>query len=184
MSHHENETTSSVDVATALRSLPNIEPDSQRVARWTKAAIRDDAPAQRRNVWVPTALAAGLLLSVFAARYIAAPASVETEDSVAQSTSEPNDQLQQQPDLPTYVAQSALLEQVLARLPSEGRVRSVSDASAIASLEDRLAFIDNVIANPTDAVTGNVQTQLWRERVGLMNTLVNLKQGDSATVWL
>ncbi|MEO0575823.1 MAG: hypothetical protein AAF004_10195 [Pseudomonadota bacterium] len=172
------------DVAKALRELPDIVPDEVRIARWTKSATSHIEPARSRRHWLLAAIAASVLVGVLAARFVAVPASITVDDAVAETPELPTNDRSDVIDLPTYVAQTAVLEQMLSQLPSEGRVRSVSQASAIVSLEDRLARINNVIENSTSEISSSAQQQLWRERVGVMNTLVSLKQGDTSTVWL
>ncbi|MEM8547575.1 MAG: hypothetical protein AAGF46_05345 [Pseudomonadota bacterium] len=162
------------DVAEALRALPAVMPDELQLARWTKVAQR----RQRQSRWRPWTLAASLCLAVLAAsaawhitdRDDGGAVQVATAPAIAEDES-----------LTSLVAEAALLEQALAAMPSEGRVRRVSDAGAIASLEDRLASIDAVLYAPEQAADA---VALWQERVGVMSALVSLKQGAEPALWL
>ncbi|MEL6870366.1 MAG: hypothetical protein AAFO81_11245 [Pseudomonadota bacterium] len=170
------------DIAQALRALPVVEPDALSVARWQRQALanrnRRAAPRWR----LPLTFAATVLVVIAAGQFLPGPGGVsdpapghQPAQSAAAQVAAP---------LPTYVAQTALLEQVLARLPDEGRVRSVERASAIASLEDQLVWLNRAIQNPTAPVTADRHSQLWRERIGVMNTLVTLKQVSNDAVYL
>jgi len=77
-------------------------------------------------------------------------------------------------EVATLVEESQQLEAVLHQIPREGRVVNGVTAAAIAALEDRIAMVDQGIARaqavsmPEDAMA-----DLWRERVVLMDQLVN-----------
>jgi len=72
------------------------------------------------------------------------------------------------------------LEWLLATLP-EPRAMRGSTAFTLAEIEDRLAFVDDrlsrVMLEPNAPERAE---QLWRERVGLMNSLVQVRYTDAA----
>ena len=82
------------------------------------------------------------------------------------------------------MARSAYLESVLAAVPRRGRVQRVGTASTITALEDRVALIDAQLSRPDVAADAGDRAVLWRERVGLMNTLVSLHAEPATTVML
>jgi len=77
-------------------------------------------------------------------------------------------------------AENERLEWLLATLP-EPRAMRGSTAFTVAEIEDRLAFVDDrlsrVMLEPNAPERAE---QLWRERVGLMNSLVQVRYTDAA----
>lgn len=77
-------------------------------------------------------------------------------------------------------AENDRLEWLLAALP-EPRAMRGSTAFTLAEIEDRLAFVDDrlsrVMLEPNAPERAE---QLWRERVGLMNSLVQVRYADTA----
>jgi hypothetical protein len=75
------------------------------------------------------------------------------------------------------------LEWLLASLP-EPRTMRGSTAFTVAEIEDRLAFVDDrlsrVMLEPNAPERAE---QLWRERVGLMNSLVQVRYTDAAITY-
>jgi hypothetical protein len=80
-------------------------------------------------------------------------------------------------------AENERLERLLARLPERRAMRG-STAFTVAQLEDRLALVDDRLSRvalepnaPEHAET------LWRERVRVMNTLVQVRYADAVGTW-
>lgn len=80
-------------------------------------------------------------------------------------------------------AENERLEWLLATLP-EPRAMRGSTAFTVAEIEDRLAFVDDrlsrVMLEPNAPERAE---QLWRERVGLMNSLVQVRYTDAAVTY-
>ena len=77
--------------------------------------------------------------------------------------------------LNTLIAQSQQLEHSLRTMPYQSRLIRASTASTISNLEDRIAVIDYQFNYP-EMRMDRVQTQnYWRERVRLMDSLVQLR---------
>jgi len=80
-------------------------------------------------------------------------------------------------EIATAMAQSQMLETALGRYRPEGRVTDGRTATVVAGLEDRIAEVDRQLQ-----VAGMMQQRardeallsLWRQRVGLMDALVNV----------
>ncbi len=78
-------------------------------------------------------------------------------------------------------AENARLELVLAALP-EMRVIRGSTAFTVSQLEDRLAFVDDRLSLFTlEPNAPEHAERLWRERVELMNSLVQVRYADVAS---
>lgn len=77
-------------------------------------------------------------------------------------------------------AENERLERLLATLP-EPRAMRGSTAYTLAEIEDRLAFVDDRLSRVTlEPNAPERAEQLWRERVGLMNSLVQVRYADAA----
>jgi len=79
-----------------------------------------------------------------------------------------------QTELETLMAQSQQLETTLHSYDPEGRVLNARAAGIIADLEDRIALVDAGISQVTTrGGSRDDLISLWRDRVDLMNALVN-----------
>ncbi|MSQ91470.1 MAG: hypothetical protein EXR87_00855 [Gammaproteobacteria bacterium] len=77
--------------------------------------------------------------------------------------------------------ENAWLERLLASLP-EMRVIRGSTAFTVSQLEDRLAFVDDRLSRITlEPNAPEHAERLWRERVELMNSLVQVRYADVAS---
>ena len=77
--------------------------------------------------------------------------------------------------------ESARLESLLAAMP-EMRVMRGSTAFTVSQLEDRLAFVDDRLSRITlEPNAPEHAERLWRERVELMNSLVQVRYADVAS---
>jgi hypothetical protein len=155
-----------------LSALPDFEPPA---AGWEAVLAarrrREDGNSRR---W-PVALAAAVLAAVAGLAWqlqstqrelIAAdPGSTASADYADDSVR----------------AQNAKLEALLASLP-EARVMRGSTAFTVSQLEDRLAFVDDRLSRITlEPNAPEHAERLWRERVELMNSLVQVRYADVAS---
>ena len=76
-------------------------------------------------------------------------------------------------------AENERLERILAALPERHALRG-STAFTVAELEDRLALVDDrlsrIVLEPNAPERAE---ELWRERVGVMNSLVQVRYADA-----
>ena len=143
-----------------LRALPTLRPPRDRFAI-VAARVRQD----RRQLYVrragigALALAASLLLVVVGGDLLAPPAASASDQLTA------------------VMAESATLEQALRQIRGSQRVVDAYTTGAAASLEDRIAELDRQLETAQMDGTANVDVELlplWRERVGLMDALVDV----------
>mgnify|MGYP003406870422 FL=1 len=143
-----------------LRALPTLRPPRDRFAI-VAARVRQD----RRQLYVrragigALALAASLLLVVVGGDQLAPPAASASDQLTA------------------VMAESATLEQALRQIRGSQRVTDAYTTGAAASLEDRIAELDRQLEAAQMDGTANVDVELlplWRERVGLMDALVDV----------
>jgi hypothetical protein len=90
-------------------------------------------------------------------------------------------QPQAEPDAyASLIAESVRLERMLGQLRGPPRVMSAGTAGTIAGLEDRIALVDEQL---TFAAGRNVDPRqraaLWRERVDVMNALLQVRYAQS-----
>ena len=80
---------------------------------------------------------------------------------------------------PDMRAENERLERILAALPERHALRG-STAFTVAELEDRLALVDDrlsrIVLEPNAPERAE---ELWRERVGVMNSLVQVRYADA-----
>jgi hypothetical protein len=144
-----------------LRALPTLAPTRNRFAE-----IRARATADRRRRRLVVASLSGLGLA----------ASVAFAVVLAPHTP-PAPTVSEQQELDDIIARSQSLEGAIQAYNPEQRVTDGRTAVVAASLEDRLARIDRQL-QMVDYLDQKVRQQealrLWRERVGLLNALVDV----------
>jgi len=143
-----------------LRALPTLRPPRDRFAA-VAARVRQDRRQRvvRRAGLGALALAASLLLAVVGRDLMAPPPAAASDQLTA------------------VMAESATLEQALRQLRSSQQVTDAYTTRAAASLEDRIAELDHALETAqmqTSPASRNELLPLWRERVGLMDALVDV----------
>lgn len=143
-----------------LRALPTLRPPRDRFPV-VVARVRQDRRQRlvRRAGLGSLALAASLLLAVIG-RDLMAPPVANASDQLA-----------------AVMAESATLEQALRQLRSSQRVTDAYTTRAATSLEDRIAELDHELESAQLQATPEARDgllPLWRERVGLMDALVDV----------
>jgi len=84
------------------------------------------------------------------------------------------------PDYGALRAESARLERLLLQLPRGGQVMSASTAGTIVGLEDQVAYIDERLTfAAADGSRSEYRQALWRERVDVMNALVQVRYAQA-----
>jgi hypothetical protein len=141
----------------ALRTMGARRPPRDRWPEVRAAAARERRGARvRRAGWGALAIAAGVVLAVGGRALVTeggSPAAAE---------------------LSTLMTESQQLEAALRSYGPDGRVLNTRAAGVIADLEDRIALVDAGIAQAgtPDGASGDL-VRLWRNRVELMDALVN-----------
>ncbi|MEL6446903.1 MAG: hypothetical protein AAFQ62_03030 [Pseudomonadota bacterium] len=183
-SGHESEA-----VRDALRELPQLSPSRAVTARLD--ALLDDAPTVDRQLprtrsVARFALAASVALAVWVVWPKLGPQIGPVTESLAtrEVPTEADTADAVGPSIDALMARSAYLESVLDTVPQRGRVQRVGTASTITALEDRVALIDAQLSGSGTKVDETGRTALWRERVGLMSTLVSLHAQPATVVSL
>jgi hypothetical protein len=161
-----------------LAALPELAPPPAAKARVLAAMRRAAVEPPRRRHWqiaLPAALAAAA--AVAAVLILWQPRGAPVETTLATSGDPPQVSFEEYAAL---VAQSAELERVLSTLPAPRAVMRGSTAGTIASLEDRIAQIDQELMFATAAGADNQQqATLWQDRVEVMNALVQVRYANS-----
>jgi conjugal transfer/entry exclusion protein len=91
---------------------------------------------------------------------------------------------QREQDLASLMARSRQLEWVLQALPAGPQMVSADTAGTISLLEDRVGMIDYRLSMTDEQdLTDEQELKLWQERVGLMDSLVQVRyaQAQSAS---
>jgi hypothetical protein len=134
-------------------------------------AARDAREARRDRRW-PIALAAAVLVAT------AGLAGLLQSTQRALSAGNDGADVAARPVAAAMRAQNERLEVILARLPERHAMRGRT-AFTVAELEDRLAILDDRLShvalepNPPERAE-----QLWRERVDVMHSLVQVRYAD------
>jgi len=81
------------------------------------------------------------------------------------------------------VEESARLERILTVLPERARVMNVGTMGTIVGLEDQVALIDHQLTlGAATGLGGESRQALWRERVDVMNALVQVRYAQAQRV--
>lgn len=155
-----------------LAALPEFDPPRNG---WEAVlAARQRRQAVRSRHW-PVAFAAAALAAVGGLAWQLQSA----ERELAVQRSPAFDSIRNPGD--TMRAENARLEMLLATLP-EMRAMRGSTAFTLSQLEDRLAFVDDRLSRiALEPNAPEIAEHLWRERVELMNSLVQVRYADFAS---
>lgn len=163
-----------------LRALPALRPARDQ---WSAVAGRVQAE-QRRRARRRVAGFGGLALaaSVVAALVLSRPAAVAPgADTVAVAA----DSAPEVDELAAIQARSRELERLLREYAPEARVVDGRTASIAADLEDRIAGLDRALEAAQLLAPERrpvVERGLWRQRVGLMDALVDVHLTSATAV--
>lgn len=156
-------------VEARLRALPVRQPSRDR---WP--VIRAAIEMRRRRVrwhrtgWASLALAASLALVIGARGLFVGEPPVERDYG---------------PEVAALVEYSRQLEDALQAMEPESRVLNGRAAMAVADIQDRIAWVDAQLAQPAAMRNASPEVAaLWRERVQLMDALVNVHATRVASV--
>lgn len=159
--------------AARLRALPTLRPGRDQ---WPKVAVRVNAVRRQRRIrWVTAgavALAATLVLALMTRR---APA----RDAAATASEQ---------QLTTLMERSRALEAALGAYDPDTHVVDGRTSRIASDLEDRISAVDQKLENvelqaPPGGDRADVM-QLWQERVGLLDALVDVHVTRASNVGL
>ena len=145
-----------------LKALPTLKPSRDRFA-----AVRTQAQAERRRRVVRMALG-GLALAASVAVVVLLPRNPAERELVSATST---------PELQEVMARSQQLERALSSFDPDRQVVDGRAAGITASLEDRLARVDQQIqvVDLLGATNRDREAlRLWRERVGLLDALMDV----------
>lgn len=150
-----------------LRALPTLRPGRDPFFTIQARARSERRRKQfKRTAWVGVALAASLVTIVQVRSTARQNRTLEAVGSNAD-----------QPELAEIMARSKQLEGALSSIDSDREVTDGRTVGITTSLEDRLARVDNQL-QLVDLMDGTVRRQealrLWRERVGLLDALMDV----------
>jgi hypothetical protein len=166
-----------------LGSLPELHPSAETDAR-VLAAMRTAVGrhgARRTGRALGMAAAAALAATVVLVSVLRSPPALDADGVAVPSGPSARESIRPA-DVADYLAlieESASLEQVLFRLPAQRSVMTIGTASTIAGLEDQIALIDEQLTLAAADLEPQYRTALWRERVDVMNALVQVRYAQS-----
>ncbi len=146
-----------------LRALPMLKPARNRFLELHARARAD----RRRRIIVRSAFGA-LALAASIALAVVIPSAVRSPAPAVAAAGQ---------ELEEAMTRSRELEETLTEFNPERRVLDGRTALIAASLEDRLAQVDRrleVVNLMEPAARGSASLRLWRERVGLLDALVDV----------
>jgi hypothetical protein len=151
----------------ALRALPAHRPPRDRWGAVRAEAVRERrGRVLRRTGWGSLAVAAGIALLI-GVRSVGVPGAAAGAS----------------PELEALMTQSRDLEAALQTYDPDGRVLNARAAGIIADLEDRIALVDaGIYQVSTRGGSEDQLVGLWRDRVELMDALVNVHVTRAAYV--
>jgi len=147
-----------------LRALPTLSPARNRFAE-----IQARARGERRRKRTVTLVLGGLALAASVALAVVVVPRITPHSSTAQ--------VAEQQELDDIIARSRQLEGAIEDYNPDQRVTDGRTAVVAASLEDRLARVDHqlqLVDLMDQRVRQSEALRLWRERVGLLNALVDV----------
>jgi hypothetical protein len=145
-----------------LRALPTLAPSRNRFSEVRARAVAD----RRRRRWTVASLGGLALAATVALAVVLAP-----------RLGNPGASLAEQRELEEIIARSQSLEGAIEAYNPEQRVIDGRTAVVAASLEEKLARVDRELQMVTlmdQRVRRDEALRLWRERVGLLNALVDV----------
>ncbi len=171
-------------VQKALKRLPELQPPP-RVWAHIRAEVERADSRKSGSLWrwsLGSAIAAGA--AVLAFTLVSRPPGIPAQTELGPVATVPEgvsgDGLDTGPaEEPLYAslaAESAQLERALNSIEYQPKLMYADTASAVVLLEDRIGYVDAQLTYAAAHRLDSQQTEtLWRERVDLMNTLVNVR---------
>lgn len=166
-----------------LRELKDTPPPRavwQRIEEQARAEGLFGPRISERTKWFAGAgLAAAVVLAVLNVPFLTlterGQVEFPTEPEYTASTSNGDDLRA----LNALMVQSQQIEKDLRALPNEPSVVRASTVATISELEDQVAAIDYVLTHPEIELNQEQKEMYWRERVRLMNSLLQLRAAQA-----
>ncbi len=161
-----------------LHGLPDTPPPRevwQRIAAQADAEglLRSPQRRGRRHWLLGAGLAAAVLL---AALRLPTPDATDDRSFPTEPAYAEN---QADAALAALMVRSQILESNLRALPAKPRVMRMGTAATIDELESRIAVIDRALNEPAPDQGAEQTEQYWRERVRLMDSLLQLRYAQA-----
>ena len=183
------------ELQSALRALPETMPPRavwERIEQQARAEGLLNNPMLKHGLSQParwlagSGVAAAVVLAVLTVPGPGPgdPATVATADGslpTVPAYQENTDDVQLR-SINALMVQSQVLERDLRRLPASPQVMRASTAATIDNLQTRIAAIDYQLNDPELRMTREQQEAFWRERVRLMDSLLQLRFAQSQRV--
>ena len=163
------------DSLKGLRELPELEP-SPALKQRTLAAMREASAVRPKSFrWGSLAKAAALVAAAGVGSLIAVwDGGEDGSPGIGPATAQASEVYFE------LAEESARLDELLMLLPESRRVMRADTASTIVGLENQVALIDVALSQPVDeAVAPQYREALMRDRVEVMNALVNVRYSQS-----
>jgi hypothetical protein len=168
-----------LDPSAMARRLREMPVELTPPMSWEEFQRRaEEAPVKRpARPWRRAALAAGVA-GLIASLAIWTRLEHPIEGVLNASTENAELPMLAQPDL-HYLQQSQASERYLARLPAEPVVMRVGTRSAVADLEDRIAWMDDVLSDERPDSDQTHVVALQHERARLVNSLAQVRFAET-----
>lgn len=163
-----------------LKNLPDTMPPRvvwQRIEQQARAeGLVRRPPVSEKTRWIAgSGIAAAVVLAV-----LNFPATPGTGENVLANEPMPTVPAYQQEEIYTnsinaLMVKSQVLERDLRRMPASPQLMRASTAATIDDLQSRIAAIDYQLNHPGVRMTRREQEVYWRERVRLMDSLLQLR---------
>lgn len=153
-----------------LRALPTMAPERNHFPA-VRGRVRLERKQSRLRTFAAVGLAAAAMLAVTViGRDLLDPPRLDAEDQIA-----------------TAMNSSQRLERTLTDIKPDARVIDGRTAQVVIQLEDRIADLDQQLADAARLqreLRLQREVQLWQQRVGLMNALVDVHYAKASNVGL
>jgi hypothetical protein len=162
----------------SLRALPPVRPDADLWKTLAMGAVHRPEPSRFHwgsAVAIAASFVLGLALLIRIGDDRGSPQDAPIETTPAATVSETTPAVGRA-TLPALQMRSRRLEALRAAMPRRPEVNRAGTAMTIADLEDRIALVD-LRLNAADALdlTTEQRQALWRERVNLMQSLLQVE---------
>jgi hypothetical protein len=156
----------------ALHALPELQ------APPLKNAAKQSAPARSKRMM---ALAAGLGAVLVASVALLVLLQSRPAQLVVAQQLEPVPAPSMELGINALVEYSQELEALLAMLPQSGSIERAGTATTIDELQARIQWLDFQLSVASEVgLTERQATELWQDRVGLLDALVKVKYADTS----
>jgi hypothetical protein len=160
----------------ALHALPELQ------APPLKIAAMQSIPAHGKRMWaVAAGLGAVVVVSVAMLVSFQNQSSQLASQLVVAQQSEPLSEPSTESGINALVEHSQELEALLAMLPQSSSIERAGTATTIDELQARIQWLDFQLSVAGEVgLTERQATELWQDRVGLLDALVKVKYADTS----